>query len=297
MRILITGGSGFIGGNLVRKFSGDHLVFSPSRDEVNLLYSEAVKGFLNRNKFDVIVHCATERSNRGIVENPKLLENNCRMFFNLTRNSRLFGRMFFMSSGAIYGSEGFVPRMKEEYFNSVVPTDDYGFSKYVCSKSLIGMRNVYELRLFGVFGPGEDWRVRFISNAICRAIWGMGILIQQNRKMDYLDMDDLGVIVEGLLAKDLNEKVYNVCTGSSMELVDLAGMVRNIEGLNDQEIRVVNDGLGKEYSGDCSRLLKELPGFRFTEKTESIKKLFDYYWNYKDEIDPRELSFNAKGIN
>ncbi len=56
-----------------------------------------------------------------------------------------------------------------------------------------------ELRLFGVFGPHEDYAIRFISNAICKALFGLPITLRQNRTFSYLFIDDLGPIVERFL--------------------------------------------------------------------------------------------------
>src|ERR1035438_9460187 len=87
--------------------------------------------------------------------------------------------MFFLSSGAIYDRAHWHARMSEEDFDRHIPTDDYGFSKYICAKAVDGMERVTEVRLFGVFGPYEDWRVRFISKACCRAVWDMPVVIRQ----------------------------------------------------------------------------------------------------------------------
>ena len=65
------------------------------------------------------------------------------------------------------------------------------------------MDRVYELRLFGVFGPYEDWQVRFLSNACARAVWDMPLVIRQNVFFDYLDVDDLGRILELMFCRSL----------------------------------------------------------------------------------------------
>ena len=95
MKLLITGGSGFIGRNLAEQYAGRHDVFAPSRHQLDLLDAVAVRDYLEAHRFDVVIHAATERSNRGMAASPELLDRNCRMFFHLARHTSLYGRMLF----------------------------------------------------------------------------------------------------------------------------------------------------------------------------------------------------------
>src|SRR5438132_7973684 len=101
-KILITGGNGFIGRNLAAWFRGGHDVEAPARIELDLTDADAVRAYLDRRRFDLVIHAATERSTRQLGSGPGLLNRNCRMFFSLARNSQAFGRMIFLSSGAVY---------------------------------------------------------------------------------------------------------------------------------------------------------------------------------------------------
>jgi UDP-glucose 4-epimerase len=291
MKILITGGSGFIGSNLALQFAPPFVVAAPNRTELDLLDADAVHEYLVRHQFDAVIHAASERSNRGLVSNPALLDRNCRMFFNLARNSHAFGRMLFLSSGAVYSRENWLPRMSEDYFDAHVPADDYGFAKYLCAKAIEGMDRVHELRLFGVFGPHEDWRVRFISNACCRAVWGLPVVVRQNARFDYLDVQDLGWILQAFLVKPPQHRQYNVCTGRSVELLTLAQKVVRASG-RDLPIVVKKQGMGTEYSGDPARILAEIPDFHFGEIDDSIARLYRWYDGHKQSIDPALLRFD-----
>ena len=293
MRILITGGSGFIGRNLAEQYAGRHEVAAPSRRQVNLLDPVAVRDYLEASRFDVVIHAATERSNRGLASHPDLLDRNCRMFFHLARNQHAFGRMLFLSSGAIYDRAHWHPRLLEEEFGRHIPADDYGFSKYVCAKTVSAMERVTELRLFGVFGPYEDWRVRFLSNACARAAWDMPVVIRQNVFFDYLDVEDLGWILEAFMTNRPRHKDYNVCTGRSFDLRTLAGMVVEASGKN-LDIVIRNEGLGKEYSGGNARLLEEIPDFHFRDMRESVERLYRWYDERKSAIDPAALRFDEE---
>lgn len=288
-KILITGSNGFIGKNLREQLLDDYNVVTISHTELDLLDSVTVLKFLQREKFDVVIHCATHNASRNSVKNTVLvLDNNLRMFFNLARGSKFYGKMIYFGSGAEYGRELMPPRVTEDYFNSHVPTDDYGFSKYICNLTAEESSNIYNLTLFGCFGKYEDWEIRFISNAICKALYGIDITIRQNVFFDYLNIDDLIKIVKFFIeAKNLKYHKYNICTGQSVDLVTLAKIILNISGKN-LNIKVAQLELGREYSGNNERLLKELKGFEFTSVERSIKDLYQWYQKQSDEIN-REL--------
>ncbi len=252
-----------------------------------------MSAYLEQHRFDVVIHAATERANRAIGSTPGLLDRNCRMFFNLARNERRFGRMLFLSSGAVYSRAHWKPRMAESYFDRHVPEDEYGFSKYLCAKAIAGMRRVYEMRLFGVFGPYEDWRVRFPSNACCRAVFGMPVLIRQNVLFDYLDVEDLGDILELFLHNTPRYRHYNFASGRACSLEALAGIVVQVSGQR-LSVRTRDSEMGTEYSADNSRLLAELPGFAFRGIHDSLARLYRWYESRKQSIDPALLCFDER---
>lgn len=293
MKVLVTGATGFIGRHLVEHLSAHHQVAAPSRSELDLLDAAGVRAWLERERPDAIVHAATERSNRAVGRGSDMLERNCRMFFNLSRNPHAFGRMLFLSSGAVYDRARVAPQATEEQFDALVPSEDYGFSKYICAKSIRAEGPVYELRLFAVFGPYEDWRVRFISNACCRAVWDLPVVIRQNVFFDYLDVADLACISEHFLAGPFRHRHYNVTTGRPVDLKTLAAEVVEASG-KALEIVVRQEGLGGEYTGANRRLLAEMPGFRFRERRESIRRLYAWYAARKAEIDPALLRFDEQ---
>jgi len=292
VKILVTGASGFVGRNLVAQYAERYHVATPCRRELDLLDAAEVRAYLERHRFDIVIHAATDRSNRKLGSGPELLNRNCRMFFNLTRNSHAFGRMFFLSSGAVYDRAHWHPQMSEDDFDTHVPADDYGLSKYICAKAVNAMERVYELRLFGVFGPYEDWQVRFPSNACARAVWGMPVVIRQNVFFDYLDVDDLARILELMFCRTLRHRQYNVCTGRAVDLKALAGKVIAASG-KCLEVEVKNPGLANEYSGENSRMLAEIPEFRFTGSEDSIARLYQWIEARKQSIDPASLRFDG----
>ena len=289
MRIFLTGANGFIGKNLVEKLYNDYSIEFPGRDKLNLMDTKMVQEYLADNRFDIIIHTANTNNTRNKSITPyDSLDGNLRMFFNLERCKDYYGKMYYFGSGAEYDSEHYVPNMTEDYFGTYIPKDSYGFSKYIMSKSCTKDSNIYDLRLFGVYGKYEEWGRRFISNAICRALKGMDITIQKNVYFDYLWIDDLCDIMRWFIENEPRHRHYNVCRGCKIDLYSLACMVRKILDI-DCNIVVGEPGWKPEYTGDNTRMLNEIGGYDFTGFEQSIAELCEFYKIHIDEIDENKL--------
>lgn len=294
-KIFLTGVTGFIGRNLKELFDGKYEIIAPRHDELDLLDSEKVEQFLKKNQLDVVIHSSTHDASRNSKKDLTLVfHNNLRMFFNIARLNRYYGRMFYFGSGAEYDKEHYIPKMKEEYFDTHVPNDDYGFSKYISAKFILASENIYDLRLFGCFGRYEDWKIRFISNACCKAMYDLDITIKQNVFFDYLYINDLGKIMKWFIEREkLQYRFYNICTGQSIDLKTLAQKVKRI---SKKKVKIIikESGFKKEYSGDNKRLLNEMSEVEveFTPIDKAIKELYLWYEENKQKIKPENLLYD-----
>lgn len=288
-KVLITGGSGFIGRNLIEQLSAKYLIIAPSHTELDLLCEDVVHSFLADHHFDVVIHTSTENATRNAKRDIyNVLPNNLRMFFNLARCHDLYGKMYYFGSGAEYDCRYYLPQMPESCFDNHVPIDPYGFSKYVMAKYTLGAPNTYDLRLFGVFGKYEDWELRFISHACCRVVWDMPITIKQNVYFDYLYINDLVQIIAWFIENEPKRKAYNICSGQVYDLRTLAGKVLNAAE-KDLAIEMARPGLGPEYSGDNLMLIDEIGGYTFADMDSAIHELYQWYRERKDNIDSARL--------
>jgi UDP-glucose 4-epimerase len=293
MKVLLTGGSGFIGKNLLEQLSARYAIAAPSSSELNLLDEGAVREYLRSGNFDAVVHTATTRSNRRTGAPAEMLDRNCRMFFNLARNQSLFGKMLHFGSGAEYSRADLPAHVSESYFDSRVPTDPYGFSKYICAKYAETSKNIYVLRLFGVFGKYEAWDVRFISNACARVVKGLPIVIRQNVRFDYLYVSDLAELTAWFLQQEPRHQAYNVCRGRAYSLQDLAEIVAAISGRNPR-IATRTPGMAPEYSANNDRMMAEIGGFPFREMSDAICELYQWYEAQAEAIDASRLEFDSE---
>jgi len=280
IKILITGGTGFIGRALTEQLRRKYFIFSPESTVLNLLDAHAVLTYLDLNRFDIVIHTATWNATKTSTKDTDLvLENNLRMFFNLARGAMFYKRMIYYGSGAEFDRNHWAPKMQEDYFDCFVPSDQYGFSKYIMNKYAESTsNNIYNLRLFGVFGKYEDWKIRFISQTCCRVIHNIPITINQNVNFDYLYIDDLVKITDWFINHEPKEKSYNVCTGSASQLSNIAQMILEFSGKN-LDVTFLNQGMGREYSGDNTKLMREMNGFAFSNISACIPELYSWYQN------------------
>jgi UDP-glucose 4-epimerase len=289
-KILITGGAGFIAKNLAEKLEGDYEIIAPDIERLDLLDPSNVFGFLLNGRFDVVIHTAVyDAAARFSGNDPsRVLENNLKMFFNLAAGRHYFGKMIYFGSGAEFGRENWLPLMKEDYFGQHLPSEQYGLSKYFMAKYAELCSNIYNLRLFGVFGKYDDWRTRFIPNACCHAVLGLPIRIDQDKAYDFLHIDDLVKIVRWFIEQKPKEKIYNICTGYSLDFKTIAEKIIGISG-KKLAIDLKAPGRGQEYSGSNIRLLSEMAGFRFSSFDEKLKDLYSWYEANKNIIKKDEL--------
>jgi GDP-L-fucose synthase len=289
LKILVTGGSGFIGRNLTEYLTHRHDVLAPSHQELELLDEEMVRSYLAKHRVEIVIHGAVRPGHRNSKDPSQQLYNNTRMFFNLVRNADFFKKMIFLGSGAVYDNRAYQPKMAESYFDTTVPADEHGFSKYIIAKYIGQVQNITELRLFGVFGKYEDYAIRFISNMICKALFDLSLTMHQNRRFDYLFIEDLMPVIDYIITTDnLQYKSYNVTPDETVELQWIAESVRRISG-KDLPLIISQEGLGIEYSGSNHRLRNEMPNLSFTPILQAVVKLFEWYQTHQNMISKEQL--------
>jgi len=287
-KILITGGNGFIARNLFDSFTNSFECVAPPREELDLLDSRKVFEYIVKNKFDVVVHTANYDAvpTFSTKDPDKVLEQNLRMFFNLAICRHYFGKMLFFGSGAEAGRHNWIPKMGERYIQSMVPPDQYGFSKHIMTEYARNSDNIYNLRLFSVFGEGDDWRYRTISNFCCKKALGKRVVVPKDQSRDFLYIKDLVNIVSLFIEQNPQHHGYNICSGSVRKDSEIARSL-------DPEFKYTSSTPIDlpEYSGDNISLLSEFPFLEFTPFDEALNNMVEYYEMNKASINEKKFEY------
>ncbi len=177
MRILVTGGAGFIGSHVVDAYLavGHEVVVADNLRtgrRINVksgatfypvdLTASHLDALFRHHAFDIVNHHAAQVDVRRSVDDPAAdaainIGGTIRLL-ELCRRHRVRGVIFISSGGAIYGEGGPVPTPEDA---PVRPVSPYGISKLACERYVDYYRMVHEipsiiLRYANVYGPRQD---------------------------------------------------------------------------------------------------------------------------------------------
>ena len=139
IKILITGGNGYIAKSLHNSLKDKYDVISITRQDFDLTDPfETLKYFSNKY-FDIVIHCAVSGGSRLKQETWKDMDDNLKMYYNLLSCKNKFTKLIHFGSGA-------------ETNTSELP---YGLSKRVIAKSMLEQDNFYNIKIFAVFDEND----------------------------------------------------------------------------------------------------------------------------------------------
>jgi UDP-glucuronate 4-epimerase len=262
MRILVTGGAGFIGSHLVEKLlTGGHEViilddfndfYDPqikhaniagiAKDvtvcHVDLRDGDSVRNLFHREKVEVIAHLAARAGVRPSIQFPRLYyDTNVTGTLHLLEAARVTGvdRFVFASSSSVYGASKRIPFSEDENLSQTF--SPYAATKvageFLCStySHLYNLR-VVALRYFTVYGPRQ--RPDLAIHQFTRRIYA-GLPIDQfgngSTRRDYTYIDD---VIQGTMAAFRYEgplfDVFNLGESETIQLKDLIVAIENALG-------------------------------------------------------------------
>lgn len=209
MKILITGGAGFIGSNLCYELIKEHEIIC-----VDNLYSgllENIQDLLNNPKFtfinldirepfdiecDQIYHLACPASPKFYQKDPEFTLDTCYLGTkNVLKNAQKYkATMLFTSTSEIYG-DTVLPELSEDFcgnVNTVGPRSCYDEGKRVAETLCMGKAKI--VRIFNTYGPRmreDDGRV--IPNFVKQTLLGNELTIygQGTQTRSFMYIDDL----------------------------------------------------------------------------------------------------------
>ena len=294
LKILITGASGFVGRNMkeyLQRTTGNYEIYTPSSKELNCIEETEVFHYLDKYHFDYILHFASygdsiDKSKDG----SKIFEYNMRIFLNFYKNSNLFGKMFYSGSGAEYDKRFDISDVAETQIGASLPIDQYGLMKYTIAELIEKSDNIYNFRLFRIFGKYEYYPVKYISNVCCKAIKNLPLTMRQNVYFDYLWVEDFCRILEYFLHHTPKYHTYNTVSGRKVSLEQICQIVLKISE-KDLPVYICKEGLAKEYTASNARMMTELKHFEYTPIEDAIRQLYDWYKTQENHIELYNLIY------
>lgn len=318
MKILVTGGAGYIGSFMVKKAlnKGYEVVVADNLERghqdaidkrAKLVIGELkdkkfVERIFSEDKFDAVVHFAGFISMAESVSNPYIyFDNNVNASLNVLESmvSHSINNFIFSSTAGVYGNPIKTPIREDHPKN---PTNPYGESKLMVEKILTWYREIYglnfiALRYFNASGASMDGAMgenhfpetHLIPNAINAILNRTQVFLYGNDYdtsdgtciRDYIHVIDLveaHILAIARLSKDKGGFFYNVGTGQGHSNQEVLDMIRKISGL-EIGIKTVN-----RRPGDADVLIAD-PTFikrdlGFTPKYSDLETIIKSAWEW-----------------
>ena len=297
MRILITGGAGFIGSHVCEKLveKGHELIIVDNMStgiESNvpdncLLFKMDIKSRIAlqallrfTKKIDAVIHLAAQTQVSNSVSNPEEdASENIIGIINVLESMKQFNipKIIFASSAAVYGNKEQIPI--EEY-SIPEPTSQYGASKLSSEEYIKTYSRLYGIeycifRFSNVFGPRQNTDTggviaKFfdkINNNQPTIIYGNG-----NQTRDFVYVKDVASAIEHSL--DSITGTFNLSTGTETSINDLSNLMKEFK---DFKIQFKPEKPGDIYKSSLCN--KKLSCSRW-KPSYSLKEALEETFNY-----------------
>lgn len=308
MRILITGGTGFVGSHLLGqllKQSGSQFailavdepaVREPGVDyhRLDILDAEAVRAIVRQFQPDHIYHLAGVATMDGASRQPSLAYEvsvlGTHNLLDAAMNGPRPPRILYVSTSHVYGRSS--RKLTEE--SPLGPANPYAASKAMAELLAFQYRGrdkggVITVRSFSHTGPGQtpDYVFPNIAKQFAEIEAGLRppklILGNLNSKRDFSDIRDAVRAYCMVLEQARAGEVYNVCSGTAVALADIVEMFR---ALSNTKVEIVQDPSRvrsdeiPEICGDATKIHADTGWKPEISLEQTIKDLLDY-WRLK----------------
>ena len=300
-KILVTGGAGFIGSNLVNSLIEENhqvvIIDDLSTGEKQKINKKAkffhedilndLSAIFQREQFDYVVHEAAQMNIRKSIEDPFLDSRvNIEGSINVMENCRKYAVkkiVFASSGGAVYGDTQDIPTPEN---HPLKPASPYGLSKDTVESYLQFYGDFYKLpsvslRYANVYGPGQNpaGEAGVVAIFTQQLLNGKRPTINGNgtKTRDFVYVED---VVKATIRCLKSEKVgiYNVGTGTETSIGQIFEMIKAAVGTNTKPI-YGSDILGEQQrsSLDFSKIHKDFGWSPETSLEDGIKKTVEYF--------------------
>jgi dTDP-glucose 4,6-dehydratase len=322
IKLLITGGNGFIGSNFIRWMLKRHshykiinldkLTYSGGKDNLSDLHSHhnytfirgcitdisIVKGIC-LDGVDAIINFAAETHVDRSIINPKIfVETNINGTYVLLEIARKYNVKKFIqvSTDEVYGSLGETGLFTES--SSLKPNSPYSASKASADLLVRAFHETYGMhtnitRCSNNYGPYQ-YPEKLIPLTIKKAMQNEPIVLYGNglNVRDWLHVEDHCQAIELVINSGKSGEVYNVGGNNERPNLEIVKMILD-EMKSKSEILFGKDRLGHDYRYgiDASKIKSELgwkPDFPFES---GIRDTIKWYLDNKVWLDKRDESF------
>ena len=238
MKVLITGGSGFIGSYLSVYLKERGIeVAAPSSGELDVLCQEDWDGW-NGKDIGHVIHLAGKTFVPDSWDNPvEFFKVNAMGTLNAIRFCRAQNAGMTYVSAYIYGQPESNPIAETA---KAVPNNPYAGSKYAAEEMCAFFGKYFEmnitvLRLFNVFGPGqkEHFLIPFLIKQI-RDSKNTVSVQDLTPKRDYIYIEDVCKAIELSIHKTNGYQLFNIGSGRSFSVGEVIEMLQRISGTEKQ---------------------------------------------------------------
>jgi UDP-N-acetylglucosamine/UDP-N-acetylgalactosamine 4-epimerase len=293
MKILVTGGLGFIGSHVVERLHArghDVCVLDHQRAEdfncmtgdIRIL-DDCMKAC---NDVEVVIHTAGMASIDQAGKNPlESAEINLMGTLHLLQASCMnrVRRFIFLSSAKVYGEDGPTPSSE---LDMPIPATPYAMTKYASEFYCRHFSEKYDmeaivLRPFSVFGPGQDMRIGYIGNIIQSVAHDQKPVLPGDALLsrDYTYIDDAAeAIVRAALTPRIRWDVFNIGSGQAQTLSCVMLLVNSIFEKNIQPLYTpMCEGVSYKTLADMTHA-HDILGFEPTVSfEEGLRKTVAWY--------------------
>lgn len=249
MKVLVTGGNGFVGKHIVNYLTTQgYQVSAPSSQELDLRDILQVQDWFNRNTVDAVVHCALSGREDLPSTDSQYLADGLLMFRNLWRVRDKFNKLINLGTAYELDLNKNNSLVTEDEFLNHLPLTSYGYSKNIIARIIRETENFFNLRLFGVFHETESdsrffKRVKLLDQ----------VTIFSDIYLDYIYLEDIFPVINSVLLGNCQIKDVNVVYATKYRLSEMAGLL--CDYLNFPRSKIIVKHTGNEnLTGDSSKM-------------------------------------------
>ncbi|MEZ5423427.1 MAG: NAD(P)-dependent oxidoreductase [Pyrinomonadaceae bacterium] len=280
MKILVTGGSGYLGTHIRKYFNADDLSLRHGKDILNVEHARAA------GAYDVVIHLAASLDRSG-VGSEKTLNTNVDGTRKVLKAMRKGSTFIFMSTKDIYTRVADrYPEVPESCPIDYLGQTAYEWSKYIAESYVELYANVNEFRscifrLSTPYAPPSEGNSPNFVGAIAESInLGEPVALPADGRpvRDIIHVDDISAACEAFLDSAVRHGKYNLGGGkknavSMKELVERMETVSGLQAIIDNETKLP-DPSPFNYVSDLSLIDHELAWSPKISVDEGLSTLF-----------------------